>query len=168
VCWQCDNPDATQEDYFEELRAGIERHGWVVQYVDDDRRPFAYTVGLHRHGLAELLVTGLDPQRAAQLLNAVAEYSINKVQPRPGETMSLGSVWTLEFVRVTQPSAHLVFAIGLYGPEVRALQVVWLDDDGHSPWCPIFDGGRGSQPVLGTRYTRRTRPTKRSPRRRKR
>jgi hypothetical protein len=34
---------------------------------------------------------------------------------------------------------------------VRALQLVWRDDDGHSPWCPDFDGGRGSQPVLGKR-----------------
>jgi hypothetical protein len=34
---------------------------------------------------------------------------------------------------------------------VRALQLVWRDERGHTPWCPDFDEGRGTQPVLGKR-----------------
>ncbi len=51
MCWQCDNPSATTEDYLNVLRATIRRdHGWAVQYVESDNRPFAYTVGLHSRG----------------------------------------------------------------------------------------------------------------------
>ena len=47
MCWICDHPGATQQDYFEELRSRVQKHGWAVQYVEIDRAPYAYTVGLH-------------------------------------------------------------------------------------------------------------------------
>ena len=50
MCWQCDNPDLTIEDYFDEVRETIRTHGWMVQYVESDRTPFAYTIGLHDWG----------------------------------------------------------------------------------------------------------------------
>ena len=31
MCWQCDNPDRTTEDYFDEVRETIRRQGWMVQ-----------------------------------------------------------------------------------------------------------------------------------------
>jgi hypothetical protein len=65
--------------------------------------------------------------------------------------MEIAGEVQLEFVKVGQPDAHLNFAIALYGPDVQALQAVWRDEHGHSPWCPGFDCGRGSQPVLGKR-----------------
>ena len=37
MCWQCDNPNGTIEEYFDELRAAIRTQGWVVQYVESDR-----------------------------------------------------------------------------------------------------------------------------------
>ncbi|OBK76689.1 DUF4262 domain-containing protein [Mycobacterium sp. 1274761.0] len=151
MCWQCDHPGATTADWLDELHRTIRKRKWVMQYVEDDNKPFAYTVGLHKRGFAEYLVTGVTPERALRLLNAVANYTIHEVQPAPGDTMDLGDEEHLEFVEVAQPDAHLYAAIGLYGPEVRALQLVWRDSDGHSPWCPEFDGGRGSQPVLGRR-----------------
>jgi hypothetical protein len=151
MCWMCDRPGATQEDYLDELRKTIRKHKWAVQYVESTERPFAYTVGLHRRRLAEYLVTGLPPERAAQLLNTVADYSVRECQPAPGELMQIGEQALLEFVKVDQPDAHLNFAVGLYGPGVQALQIVWRDERGHSPWCPDFDEGRGSQPVLGRR-----------------
>ena len=151
MCWQCDNPDKTTEDYFHELRKTIRKNNWAVQYVEDEKRPFAYTIGLHEYGLAEYLVTGLSPERAMQMLNTVADYSVGKCQPKPGELMQIGEQALLEFVEVDQPDAHLNFAIGLYGRGVRALQIVWRDELGHTPWCSDFGGGRGGQPVLGRR-----------------
>jgi hypothetical protein len=68
MCWQCDNPNGTTEEYLDELRETIRINGWAVQGVEDDRRPFAYTIGLHDRGLPELLVTGLSPERAARVL----------------------------------------------------------------------------------------------------
>ena len=157
MCWQCDHPNATPADYLTVLRGIIARHGWAVQYVEDARRPFAYTIGLHPRGLAELVVTGVSSDRAGLLLNGIAHYCITTVQPKPGETMTLPD-GVAEFVEVDRPHVHLMNAIRLYGPKVRALQAVWTDSHGHSPWCPDFDGGRGSQPVLGIRAGARDRP----------
>ncbi|RWA17393.1 hypothetical protein MBRU_07125 [Mycolicibacterium brumae DSM 44177] len=124
-----------------------------MQYVEDPRHAFAYTVGLHARGLAELVVTGVTAERAVMLLNGIADYCVKRVQPKPGETMTLpGGI--AEFVQVRRPDVHLLNAIRIYGPEVCALQVVWADRRGHWPWCPDFDGGRGSQPVLGARVVR--------------
>jgi hypothetical protein len=53
-------------------RSTMVDHGWAVQYVESERTPFAYTVGLHDCGLPELLVTGVSPPRAKRLLNTVA------------------------------------------------------------------------------------------------
>jgi hypothetical protein len=154
MCWQCDHPDATLGDYLDTVRAKIDKNGWGVQYIESDRRPFAYTIGLHGRGLAELLITGVSPQRALLVLNTVADYCVNTVQPSPGEAMTLPDC-VIEFVHVTRPDVHLAYAINIYGAKLRALQLVWVDDRGHSPWCPNFDEGRGSQPVLGSRAVRR-------------
>jgi Domain of unknown function (DUF4262) len=44
MCWKCDHPTATDDDYLDELRKTMVEHGWAVQYVESDRAPFAYTV----------------------------------------------------------------------------------------------------------------------------
>jgi len=154
MCWQCDHPEATPADFRRVLRKRIVKNKWVVLYVEEERRPFAYTIGLHKRGFAEYLVTGVSPERAMQLLNTVADYTIEEVQPKPGDTMTIADEVDLEFTEVAQPDAHLCWAVNLYGPDVRALQLVWRDERGHSPWCPDFDGGRGTQPVLGVRGPR--------------
>lgn len=151
VCWLCDHPEATREDYHDVLRRKVRDRGWAVQYVESDRTPFAYTVGLHTAGLPELLVTGLSPDWAMRLLNTVARYVIDERVPAPGDTMVLPDNWHAEFVEVAQPDAHLTFAVELCGPDVRALQIVWRDEDDHSPWCPEFNKGGLRQPVLGVR-----------------
>jgi uncharacterized protein DUF4262 len=151
MCWQCDHPGATTEDFLEEVRSTIRRNGWAVQYVEDDRIPFSYTVGLHEAGLPELLATGLSPELAARMLNAVARYMAREVVPAPGERVRLSDRWVCEVVEVAQPDAHLNFAVALYGPDVRALQLVWADAQGNWPWAAEFNAGRGRQPVLGVR-----------------
>lgn len=151
MCWQCDHPGATTEDYLQVLRTTIRKNGWAVQYVEDDRIPFAYTVGLHEAGLPELLATGLTPELAWRILNAVARYIAGEVIPAPGDLVRLSERWLFEVVEVTQPDAHLNFAVALCGPEVRALQLVWADEHGRWPWAAEFDDGRGRQPVLGVR-----------------
>lgn len=150
MCWLCDHPTATIDDYLDVLRAKIDERGWAVQYVEDERRPFAYTIGLHERGLSEVMITGVTPGRALLVLNTVASYCVKTAQPRPGETMSLPDCLAV-FVRVTRPEVYLAHAFNIYGPKVRALQIVWNDPQGHSPWCPDFNDGRGGQPVLGIR-----------------
>jgi hypothetical protein len=77
MCWQCDNPHRTTDDYLDVLREIINGHGWAVQYVEGEDRPFAYTVGLTDLGLPELLITGLPPRTAKRLLNSIAHDMVD-------------------------------------------------------------------------------------------
>jgi hypothetical protein len=153
MCWQCDHPGATWQDYLEHLRELLEQHCWIVQGVQRERRrpPYAYTVGLAAHGRPELVVTGMPYDRAVELLNAVAEHVAHADAPRPGEVLSLPGGPVTEIVRVTEPAVHLAVAAALNGPQFTALQLVYADDRGHWPWDAGFRGGNGGQPVLGAR-----------------
>jgi hypothetical protein len=150
MCWLCDHPDATQEDYFDVLRAKVLQHGWVVQYVESVRTPFAYTIGLHDLGVPELLVTGVSTQRARRLLNGVAWHVLCDGPPAPGEQLPVPGGPLVEFVEVDHPDAHMGWAVAFGGP-LRALQVVWADGRGRWPWAAAFCDGRTRQPVLGVR-----------------
>jgi hypothetical protein len=57
----------------------------------------------------------------------------------------------VELVAVEHPDAHLYTAIGIEGPDVKAVQLVWSDGRGRWPWALGFDDGRRHQPVLGAR-----------------
>lgn len=81
MCWLCDHPDSTVEEWLSTIRETVDKHGWAAQYVESDRAPFAYTVGLHARVLPELLVTGLPPQPTVRLLNTVAEYLLAGGRP---------------------------------------------------------------------------------------
>ncbi len=151
MCWLCDNPDKTQTDYLDLLREQILIHGWIVQYVEHDRRPWAYTIGLHGHGLPELLVTGLAPKKAVWLLNTFAKRTLAGLSSAPGDQVSLPAGTRLELVRIARPDAHLDMAIAVEGPGITAVQLVWADGRGRWPWAPGFDGGLRCQPVLGAR-----------------
>ncbi|OBF16734.1 hypothetical protein A5727_12555 [Mycobacterium sp. ACS4331] len=151
MCWMCDHPDASDEDVLDEVRMRIGAHGWAIQYIESDRAPYAYTVGLHAFGLPELLVTGLDPQRAGWLLNRLARQARVQGMHEAGAQLRLPSGTKVEFVDIPHPHAHLNVAIAIGGPTIRARQVVWADDRGRWPWGPGFDGGCVAQPVLGPR-----------------
>ena len=75
MCWKCDHPEATTQEWLELLYERVKENGWTPMFVEDDRRPFAYTIGLHERGLPELLVTGMPHQRANLVLHSVAELS---------------------------------------------------------------------------------------------
>jgi uncharacterized protein DUF4262 len=151
MCWQCDHPNATVDDYLDELRRTMREHGWAVQYVESDRTPFGYTVGLHDCGLPELLITGVPAQRAERLLNTVARDMMDGKALSPGQKIAVRSGPLVEAVEVANPDAHMTWAVAFGGPEVRALQLVWADGRGRWPWAAAFSDGRGRQPVLGVR-----------------
>lgn len=153
MCWFCDHPGRSWADHLDNLRGTIAQYGWAVQGVERDRirPPWAYTAGLTSHGKPELVVTGLPLRRAACLLNDVAAHVLHAATPLPGAQIRLEDGPLIEIVEVTEPTAHLRAAIELYGPGVRALQVVHADDRGHWPWDCGYRGIRGGQPVLGLR-----------------
>lgn len=153
MCWMCDHPGSTRQDYLDHMRALAARHGWAVVGVERDRihPPWAYTVGLTAYGKPELVVTGMALTKATCLLNDVAAHLIHASAPAPGEQIPLRGGPLIEIVEIAVPSAHLNIAIELCGPQVRALQVVHADDRGHWPWEVGYRGVRGGQPVLGRR-----------------
>ena len=138
MCWACDHPGATRADYLDHVRGVVARYGWAVQDVGRDRvhSPWAYTVGLTTFGQPELVATGLSRSRAADLLNGVAAHLLHAAAPRPGEQVKLVDGPLIQIAEVAEPAARLTIAVELFGPRVRALQVVHADDRGAT--------GRGS------------------------
>ncbi|MDX1889492.1 DUF4262 domain-containing protein [Mycolicibacterium sp. 050158] len=151
MCWQCDHPEEALDDYLDLLRGKILLRGWIVQCVEDDRHPFAYTIGLHAQGWPELLVTGLAPKRARWLLNTFAKRTRSDLEPVAGQQVRLPAGTRLELVEVAHPDAHMGMAIAIEGSGISAMQLVWADDRGRWPWAPNFDDGHRLQPVLGVR-----------------
>jgi hypothetical protein len=85
MCWRCDHPGATTEEYLTYLAETLDRDRWVVQYVVSEHQPSAYTVGLHGLGLPELLVTGLPEKISVQLLDSAAhEMADHDTRLEPG------------------------------------------------------------------------------------
>jgi hypothetical protein len=123
-----------------------------VEYVEDGqgRAPYAYTVGLTAGFRPELVVTGLPADRAVPLLDLVARRVRSGAPAVPGSVLVLPGANEVEVVRLPNPEAHLPVAAELFGRGVRAMQLVWADGSGRSPWHPVFRR-RGGQPLLGPR-----------------
>ena len=153
MCWVCDHPRASRQDWIDYLRETLAEECWVVISVQRDRYrpPYSYTVGLTDHGKPEIVVTGLPQQRAAEVLNGVAAHLVHADPPPPGDRVPLTDGPLIEIVRVAEPTAHLNLAVDLCGPRVSALQLVHADDRGQWPWDHWYRGVRGGQPVLGPR-----------------
>lgn len=151
MCWACDHPDSTRADYLEHVSDVIACCGWAVQGVERYRihPPWAYTVGLTLAGKPELVATGLPLTQATELLNGVAAPLLHAPAPGLGERAELDTGRVIQIVKVIEPTAHLEIAVELFGPRIRALQVVHADDHGHWPWEIGYRGLRGGQPVLG-------------------
>jgi hypothetical protein len=143
----------TYAEHLARVREAVLRDGWTMLSVGRERTrpPWSHTVGLTEMGLPELVVTGLSEDDAAELLVSVGSHAIHDEAPEPGERIPLRGLPEIEIVEVVDPSAQLITAVDLYGPRVRALQLVHADDRGHWPWEPGFRGARGGQPVLGVR-----------------
>lgn len=155
MCWQCDNPHATVDDYLNLLRDLIRDNGWVAQFVEKERRPFGYTVGLHDWGLPELMITGLPQHRCQLLLNSVAHQMVDEaMQLKPGEYIDFQGELLLEVVEVDHPDVHLTFAVSIADAPIRAFQLVWTDDRQLWPWDTGWSRAGRIQPVFGKRTLR--------------
>lgn len=124
----------------------IAEHGWMIQGVfDTDGGPgFAYTVGLTPAGLPELVMSGLDHNTMATLLNGAAKRALANELKAGGLLVGIASV---TFQVVAAPTAEVNMARHLYrGSNVRALQLVWPDKAGAYPGDDDWSLG-GMQPI---------------------
>ena len=151
MCGQCE--DGSRASDLDEAAWLASEEGWFVQEVvpAGRRPPWAYTVGLTAFDRPELIATGMALDQAAGLLDGVAAHLVHGVAPPPGRQVPLVGGPLIEFVAVPHPEVYLGVAVALYGQAVRALQVVWADQQGRWPWLRDFRSGRGGQPVLGPR-----------------
>jgi Domain of unknown function (DUF4262) len=65
MCWVCDHPNASRQDWLDHLREMLDEQCWVLIAVRRDRYrpPFSYTVGLTGHGKPEIVVYADDRGR---------------------------------------------------------------------------------------------------------
>lgn len=152
MCWTCDHPASTRQEYLARVREVIAATGWAVHGIEPDRMHprWAYTVGLTGRGKPELVVTGLPVIWATELLAGAAGRLLGDGLT-PGERLTLDGGTLIEVVKVADATAHLVVAAEIFGPGIRALQVVHRDEQGRWPWEDGYQGAGGRQPVLGLR-----------------
>lgn len=133
--------------YDRQSLAVIDEHGWMIQGVfDNDGGPgFAYTVGLTPAGLPELVMSGLDHNTMATLLNAAAKRSLSE-EVKVGDL--LDGIASVGLRVVGAPGAEVNMARHLYGGStVQALQLVWPDKAGAYPGDDDWSLG-GLQPIF--------------------
>lgn len=156
-------PENWLKSLLDNHRRLIAIYGWSVQGVlpadsHPDSVPFSYTVGLTEKFLPELVVAGLyeDSGYGAGALNQVAERLLNddlahyipevgdvfRVADAPHLNWKIGAVsqqWIKENVTVPRP----LFP----GRDIKALQVIWPDENGAYPDDPEWRRGN-QQPLL--------------------
>ncbi len=111
------------------LLGTIERYGWALQYVqhDDPRWSYAYTVGLHRHGLPEVVVAGLPPDQSWPVLNDVAGRSTSRPNPvQPGAVLiDVVAGYALHVASLDDTDALTrARAVAGTGTDLRAVQLI--------------------------------------------
>jgi hypothetical protein len=141
-------PKADSE-YDEQLLADIKKIGWHHVHVraEDGEPSFAYSLGFYANfGQPEIIVFGLPPQIAQQLLNitairfagAKAAYETYTPYDDIAEGMRIA------FIPVARQHyrEYLGYAGWFYGSvqaDFPALQMVWPDKQGRFPWEPTYD-----------------------------
>ncbi|WP_432833036.1 DUF4262 domain-containing protein [Dactylosporangium sp. CA-092794] len=147
-------------DFLQRQEKIIDTVGWAVIHIlptddePDTATPFAYTVGLTAHGYPELLIAGLPPEIAHDLLNDLAARVYDKAERFSHGQRISDLIAGYEAVLVEgEPTDDLLpgVAIARYGREqVRLLQVIWPDPQGRFPW----DAGYSTDPHVQPQIAR--------------
>jgi hypothetical protein len=135
-------------------RADVAINGFVVQAVESEWPPFAYTIGLWGLGHPELVIFGLDPTKATGLLHLIGEdVRDNGLGVEAGADLQPGD-WAFKAFRLPTPGDVVLRANDFYRRtptrSVPALQLVYPDRHGVWPWEPDCQLLPGQQPMPGT------------------
>src|SRR5437016_3632119 len=133
-------PPAPEDDRDRKLLGDIERVGWTVIGVlaDEEGPGFSYSVGLfHTLGHPELLLMGLRPQTAHQLINSIGGMARDGERFEAGKRYEgIAAGFPLVFVEMERRyyKEYLGYAGWFYrGPDFPVLQCVWPDKQGVFP-----------------------------------
>jgi len=111
-----------------------------------------YTVGLSPHGHPEMVIVGLPREMARTLIETVVRrYQRQAIKRRAGEIYQDLARAEMACVAVTPRQKRVLgIAVGVLGPDIEALQIVWPDREGKYPWDAGVDPEvRKGQYVLG-------------------
>lgn len=134
-------PKVNIDEIRQEQAEMIERCGFYIQEVLPDRFPgFAYTVGLCKHDLPEIVCIGLPPKVAPVLLNTLAERLLaNPAEmPKTGELIERVANMPVKLEELDPDMAvHIAFGALEYADRIDApldfLQLVYPDQVGLFP-----------------------------------
>lgn len=134
-----------------ETKLAVARHGWSVAMVEGtlSAPAYGYTIGLTEQRHPELLIAGRTHPDIADALSMLAGAVLcHGHQLVAGSTLELPGR-EIYLSPIEQPQNILRMASKLYSWRMKALQVVWADDDGRFPWeqSPPDDL---TQPLYGT------------------
>jgi hypothetical protein len=143
----------SQESFFDRIARTVDEYGMFVQAVtvSIDRPAWAYTIGRVQRGLPELIVMGLLPKRAHELLTdldrnwdaALAGEMDDRVQLLPLSQRAMRNAdWVAGSIRFAADEGLI--------DRLTVMQAVWPDPEGRFPWQPSFTPSlRHSQRMLG-------------------
>jgi hypothetical protein len=146
-----------EEEADEKLIDNVRERGCHILGVDG-HPPFSFSIGLAlNYGQAEIVIFGMAPSKAAQIINIVRDEAASGKKFVDGDVSSdilvNGKVCFLE-VPLELYGEYLGTAIWFYRKSPRpfpCLQLVWPDRDGRFPWETGFDPiFKKDQPVLKT------------------
>lgn len=132
----------------EKFARDIKTNGWTVitVFANTDRGVpgFAYTVGLTALGHAELLILGLPPEFAHQILNTIAKKLINKqLSGVHLEMIAEAANFALRFKTSGSEGEEFAKWAGEFAREkslpVKVLHVEFPDESGNFPGDPACD-----------------------------
>jgi len=144
--------DAQITEYMERVRTIVAEHGWMIQAVgaDDDEPQFCYTVGLSDYDHPEFVLCGLPFEVSAHLLNDLGERVRGAIKFTDGTVVDdLLQNYPVYLMEVTEPAERLTVACAYAEGPVKALQVVWPDNESRFPWDPGYPEQYKVVPVLG-------------------
>ncbi len=145
-------------DFFREQTEIIQQYGWAVVHVlpsDEDPAdavPFAYTVGLTAAARPELVIAGLPPDLAHQLLNELAGRVHDEGAHFHHGRHVTDLIVDQDVVILTgapTPDLWPGAALARYGRErVRLQQLVWPDPESRFPWQAGYSPEEFHQPLI--------------------
>lgn len=124
------------KEHLDNLQALIDAHGWAFQVVDSDPT-LCYTVGLQKRGVPEIVLMGLPPEVAQQVLAVVVPQLMSKELVLK-ENLRYNEVFDgfqakFSKLKLTQVSEYLPVANILADCYVEAWQLLWPDEEGRFP-----------------------------------
>lgn len=146
--------------------AMVRRHGWYIAYIgsefcgpdcdgaDSDDPPFAYTVGLFGLAHPELLIFGVEPDTALDVLNTLGGRVRAGEPILPGQMVTVDE-WPHRMIPEEVPNpGEIVFEANRFYHRpgefsLPVLQLSYDDTEGRFPWEVDFATPR-MQPRPGT------------------